>query len=328
MTNRFDVIACSSLTTLQDRGRPGWMRYGIPASGPMDWVSMRIANALVGNPPDSPCLEVGLGGLSLRSWSDGVCLAVTGGGCFLRVNGRVCDGWTSHWIYRGDRVDVIGGGMWRYLAVSGGFMGDRVLGSVSSSVVGRGAFRTGDTIELTRSVSTFCDRYTLPSELRPLSFSEFHVVPGPQDDWFSQETLATFYGSWFEISLRLDRMGYWLEGPCLSYSKGGNFISDPVALGSIQVSGSGRALILMADRGTTGGYPKIATVIGHDLPFLVQKRPREFVRFKGIGVELACERYVSLCSWLECLPLVVVRGDSLSTNNLISGVIDAYREEF
>jgi allophanate hydrolase subunit 2 len=153
-------------------------------------------------------------------------------------------------------------------------------------------------------------------------------VTGPQADYFTPAALAILLSAEFEITPQADRMGYRLHGPALEHAKGFNLVSDAIAAGSIQVPGGGQPIILLADRQTTGGYPKIATVISADLPALGQRRPGDRLRFEAVDLAAAHAARRALADWLERLPsrLTPVQAgfdsEQLLGENLISGVTD------
>ncbi|TBW35355.1 biotin-dependent carboxyltransferase [Siculibacillus lacustris] len=276
-------------STLQDVGRFGCQRFGISGSGAMDAVAMRIANALVGNSPDTAVIEMSMTGLAATVVGGACRVAVAGAAMPMSVAGRRVDGWRSFDLAEGERLDfgAISDGMYAYLAVAGGFAIEPTLGSLSThSRSGIGGFHgralaAGDRLPLLGAPRgpDLC----LPEADRPRSDGPVRVVLGPQDDHFTAAGVATFLSAGFRVTSRTDRMGAQLDGPAIEHADGHDIVSDGIVNGSIQVPGNGRPIVLLADRQTTGGYPKIATVIGPDLPKIAQRRPGETIRFVAIG---------------------------------------------
>ena len=286
------VLHPGLFTTVQDTGRWGYQRFGIPVAGPMDPVSHRLANLLVGNRPRCATLEVTLAGPRLEFRRD-LLLAVCGAEFEAFLDGRAVPGGTVHAVRRGQCV-AFGRrrrGARAYIAVAGGFDVPRVLGSRATHVgSGMGGFRgralaagdvlhTGDDVE--RGVRAG-DRRPAPARAaRPV-----RVLPGPHDDRFGAAGAAAL-----AQAAASDRMGYRLEGPALR-QEGPELLSAAVPLGAVQVPPSGEPIILMADRPTTGGYPRIGTVISADIPVVAQLAPGEAVEFETCGQEAAVQALI------------------------------------
>ena len=249
------------MTTVQDAGRTGWMRWGVSGAGAMDLESLSAANALVGNENGEAAVE------------------------FARQT------YASLTLRRGQilRISAAPDAIWGYIAVAGGFELPEALGSRSTLLrAGIGGFHGraligGDRLMLrTDAVDHARTRLLARPERGP---ALLRVVLGPQDDHFEPESLRAFSNSDWAISNRMDRMGYHLNGPILRHSaKGANIVSDGIVAGSLQVPASGQPIALMMDRQPTGGYPKIATVLTADLGRLAQCRPGEIVRFVPVTV--------------------------------------------
>lgn len=305
------------LTTVQDLGRYGYERFGVPASGAMDAFALRAANALVGNPAEAAALEIGLDGVTLTA-SEAVLIAVTGAGeVSVRINGRALPAWSALFVRARESVKVVKPGAgWAYLAVRGGIEVPLVLGSRATYLRGRfgglegRALRAGDTLPIGRPVDArwavdLAGR-TLPAEARPRygDPATVEVIPGPQLGRFSHEALARFLSETFTVSAESDRMGYRLSGPSLAPGEA-DLISEAMPLGAIQVPASGQPLVMLADRPTTGGYPKIATIIRADVPLLAQCPPDTGrVRFRTTTLEAAQAKYraqLASLQWIEVL---------------------------
>lgn len=286
----FEVIRAGPMATIQDMGRSGHQRFGMPVSGAMDAFSLQVANLLVGNGPHLAALEVALGGLTLRAAADGVA-AICGAGLGAKLDDQPCPLWKSLLIRRGQSISWSGEGpgSWSYLAAAGGFEGDTILGSKSTYLRGRlggmggRALRNGDVLcagkplaPLSALAGRGLNRENIPQYPPRQSV---RVIAGPHEDMFTPEAIALLLSAEFQISSRSDRMGYRLQGPALAHRGAADIYSDAVTAGSIQVPAGGQPIVLMADRQTVGGYSQIATVISVDLPALAQMRPGQHVAF-------------------------------------------------
>ncbi|NWF57267.1 MAG: biotin-dependent carboxyltransferase [Syntrophaceae bacterium] len=288
----FEVLHPGVYTTLQDLGRPGYMKYGIPASGVADLFSARVANLLVGNKSEAALLETTLFRLELRALEN-LAIAITGGDLSPTLNQAPLPMWRAVPIQKGDRISFRGRkkGFRAFLAVRGGFSGPRYLGS--RSVFSRGlmghALKPGDILEVEDSaVSPLWDT-PLPAHLIPdYSFRPaLRVILGPQDDRFSPQGLETFLTSEYTVSPQSDRMGYRLEGPRIAHLHGADIISEPIARGAVQVPGDGLPIVMLWDAQVSGGYTKIATVITADHDLLGQTMPGERLRFRKVTLDEA-----------------------------------------
>jgi antagonist of KipI len=283
------VIKPGPLTTVQDAGRPGLQRYGIPSSGAMDQFAYRIANLLVGNPPGGAALEVMLPGLVIEAQSR-LIVAITGADLAARRSEEAAPFWTTFTMERGEQLSFTHRktGCRAYVAVRGGFEAAEFLGSKSTFLKGRmGApLKAGDTL----STSGFLPpasklQRSLPEQFRPALASPqaIRVILGPQTDSFTQRGLDTFHQAVYSISPRSDRQGIRTEGPPIESERGPDIISDPTPLGAIQVPGDGKPIILHRDGQVTGGYAKIGKVIAADLDRFGQMVPGDSIRFAPVS---------------------------------------------
>jgi biotin-dependent carboxylase-like uncharacterized protein len=288
------VKACGPMTSIQDAGRFGWQRYGVSSSGAMDRLALAAANALVGNAPGAAGLEFMLMGGSFVAESGTVRIAVAGAPCAVTVDGRPLAPMTSLTLHPGETLTVgpAQSGIYAYLAVAGGLALTPQLGSLSlqpragiGGLEGR-ALRAGDRLPLILSHAPDGPELTLDPV--PLDAkAPVRVVLGPQDDYFTTEGVETFLASPYTVSREADRMGYRLTGPRIAHARGFNVVSDGIVAGSVQVPGSGEPIVMMADRQTTGGYPKLATVVSADLRIVAQRRSGEAIRFAAVPIEEA-----------------------------------------
>lgn len=325
-------------SSLQDFGRFGYQHFGISASGAMDTVSMQAANALVGNAPGEAVIEMTLLGLTAVMKADRCRLALAGADMPLAINGRPAEAWRAHELGEGDRIEIGSArtGMRACLAIAGGFDIAPTLGSLSThsrsgigGLDGR-ALRAGDLLPLKGAPPA--PLLALPPEHRPAGAGPIRVVLGPQDDFFTPAGIETFLGSDYRVSEKIDRMGAQLDGPPIEHADGFNIVSDGIMNGSIQVPGNGRPLVLLADRQTTGGYPKIATVIEPDLPRLGQRRPGDIVRFRKVTAEeaeaAAHKHRAMIAAMLAAVeearaPAAELSSERLLAFNLVGGVCSA-----
>jgi biotin-dependent carboxylase-like uncharacterized protein len=279
------------LTTVQDLGRPGYLRVGIPGSGPLDREAFLLANRLVGNPDDAAGLECTLIGPRLE-FTDERLAAVTGADMVLTLNGSAVEAWQGLRVRPGDvlRLGPARRGVRAYVAVAGGIETPLVLGSRATYVRGRlgglegRALRKGDRLPL-GPVAAVRPRRLHPGRV-PVYGAEalVHVVLGPQDDRFTAAGIAALLEGPYEMLPQSDRMGARLKGSFIEHTRGHDIISDGVALGGIQVIGEGQPIVLLADRQSTGGYTKIATVCSFDIGRVAQVKPGGRLRFRRVTV--------------------------------------------
>jgi biotin-dependent carboxylase-like uncharacterized protein len=335
------VVSPGFHTTVQDEGRRGYQHVGVPVSGALDRDGFMLANALVGNRQGAACLEVMGSGPELEVVGSSVRITLVGSGG-LETGGRdgrfVRSGQTAR-LTKGEmvRVRLDGDAFCSYLAIEGGFEVPLCLNS--RSTYARAAFgglqgrqlRSGDVLHGATDDVAARDEATL-SEPRDLRFDQpIRVVFGPQDSYFTDAAVEEFLSGTYAITPASDRMGFRLAGPLLEHRNGYNIVSDGIVAGSIQVPGSKLPIILMADAQTTGGYPKIATVISADLPLLGVRGAGRAVRFQPVSREDAekirraeHQRLLKVISSIR--PVSESQGiiiEALYNQNLIDGVIDA-----
>ncbi len=321
------------MVSLQDGGRPGLARFGVPRSGPMDRSALAVANTALGNPPGACGVEVSLGGVQLDCVEGSVTFAVAGGGFEVSLDGLGLGPWTVATLQPGQRLRIRPGvwGSWAALAFAGTLQGNRWLGSQSThsqSGLGGGVLQSG----MTLTIDPADPRPTREGDLQRPDWAAprdtARVVIGPQDRFFDAATLQAFLSSRFTLSQNYDRMGVRLDGPKLPVAAALDMPSEAVLRGAVQVAGDGVATVLLADHGTTGGYPKIATVISPDLDDLVQRRSGEPLRFVAVtphqAVIAARTRAAALAACLADLaqPRATL-AERLMSGNLISGVVSS-----
>lgn len=283
-----EVVRAGLLTTVQDLGRWGHGALGVPVAGPMDVYSHRLANLLVGNPASAATLEVTLSGPELLFRGRSTVVAVTGGVFEVTLDEQPVPLGVSRRVKSGQRLRFgrRRQGARAYVAVAGGFEADVVLGSRAThlaagmgGIEGR-ALRAGDRLRVGRP------HVVAPVERRGVNLAVgpertiLRVLPGPHDQWFAPEAMTVLCRETFRVSPRSNRMGFRLEGPTLPRAAAPELLSAAVPMGAIQVPPAGEAILLMADRQTTGGYPQVATVISADLPLAGQLAPGDAVGFR------------------------------------------------
>lgn len=289
-----EIVSPGLMTTVQDLGRRGYQRLGVPVAGAMDTFALRIANILVGNREDAAGLEVTVLGPTIRFLVD-TTISLAGADLGAHLDGVSIPPWRSVTVKAGGVLGFRGTqeGVRAYIAVAGGLDVPLVMGSRSTYLKGSfgghdgRALTDGDVLDILPPNAPRGPNGTeLAPELTPASYGHEHqvrVVLGPQDDAFSSRGLSTFLSAQYSISIQSDRMGYRLDGPKVEHVDRADIVSDAIALGSVQITGDGSPIILLADRGTTGGYTKIATVIGADLSYLAQAMPGDTIQFSSIS---------------------------------------------
>ena len=290
------VVRPGMLTTIQDLGRWGHQANGVPVAGPMDVYSHRLANRLVGNAEDAAALEMTLVGPEIVSDADAVC-AVAGAHFEVTVGGRAVPMHTPFALHAGARLrfGARTAGARAVLAVRGGLALPRLFGSRATSLIsgmgpfGGRALASADVLPVGEAFTHA--RVTLPAPALPLPAggARIRVIPGPHDHAFTAAAIETFFGARYTVSSQSNRMGYRLEGPRLTHAGSADILSEPTPVGSLQVPASGQPILLMADRQTTGGYPKIATVITADLPLAGQLAPGDWIEFAACARDAAID---------------------------------------
>lgn len=293
------VIEPGLLTTIQDQGRWGYQKEGIPVSGAMDTLSLQIANLLVSNSRNEACLEITLLGPKLKFDTD-TTIAITGANLQPKLNGHPISGWRSIQIEKGSLLEFNQAqqGCRAYLATSGGFKIDEVMESKSTYLRGSIGGYKGRSLEKDDYIPIVGSQVNEPNwyfnQPKYPNTKEIRVVMGPQARMFTEEGIANFFNSQYKVSPASDRMGYRLKGPVIGTKGGSDIISDGIPFGGIQIPSDGSPIILMADRQPTGGYAKIGTVATVDLPQIAQSKPGDILKFKRINISQAQKLYNQL----------------------------------
>jgi biotin-dependent carboxylase-like uncharacterized protein len=275
-----EVVRPGPLTTVQDLGRPGYAHLGVSPSGALDAPAARRANRIVGNPVEAACLEITLGGLTLRTEGE-VEIAVTGAPGPVRIGGTVAATHQSIAVRAGELIEIgnATSGLRRYLAVRGGIDVPPVLGSRSRDVLGDlgpAPLRAGDRLPIGTGAGL---REPAGEPESPVGGPVLvRAMLGPRDDWFTDP--AVLGRSAYRMSPLSNRVGARLTGPALTRAITRELPSEGLVTGAVQVPADGQPLIFLNDHPTTGGYPVIAVVDRDDLPLIAQARPGTQVRFR------------------------------------------------
>jgi biotin-dependent carboxylase-like uncharacterized protein len=346
-----EVLACAFPASLQDLGRPGYRHLGVPLSGALDPEWLALANGLAGNAPDAAAIEMRIAGPRLKSDMD--TLFAIAGDIDARIVGeagtRAVAPWRSQRLHAGEelRIDAVKSGV-AYLAFAGGIAGRCELGSRSryeradlgspfgpgltlkvgadESTAQQGGRAKGARLAVADGATAILHRLGI---VPARADGPIRVIPGPQRERFSDAAWEKFLGSEFVVGREADRMGLRLDGPRLEHVGGADIVSDAVTPGAIQVPGDGRPIVLLADCQTVGGYAKIATVIGADLPRLGHALTGTRLRFAAVTPAEALaarqEAAQALATSLDAIAPDTAELDlaALYGANLIDGVIDA-----
>jgi biotin-dependent carboxylase-like uncharacterized protein len=300
------VTSVGPASSVQDAGRHGAQRYGLTPSGAMDPLALAAANVLVGNPAFAAAIEIGPLNAVFTARGGSIRLALTGAQRPATIAGRPVALNSSTTLAEDESLTlgVCRGGVFSYLAIDGGIPGELTFGSQAVNArAGLGSpfprpLQAGDEIKVAASTAKPDQKIELPAVPdRPI-----RVLLGPQDDEFSDAARELFLGSEWRISATSDRMGYRLEGPAIKHLQGHNIVSDGTVNGSIQVPGNGQPIVLMPDRGTSGGYPKIATVITADLGRFAQVQAGRPFRFEAVSMAEAQAEYRAIAQLIRSLP--------------------------
>ena len=303
------ILKGGMLTSVQDLGRYGFQKYGVIASGAMDPFAHRIANLLIGNPENAATLEISLTGPTIEFESDAA-IALCGGDLSPQIDGKSCRMWSILAVKKGSVLSFGAPkkGCRTYLAAAGGIDIPDVMHSKSTYLraaiggfQGR-ALKAGDRVPLNAvdpkraaalvKAANSGQEWQIPA-IRYFNEPVVRIMKGRQFGLFDAKSQAQLFDGLFTVGTHSDRMGYRLEGTPLALSEAAELISEPVAFGSIQVPPDGNPIVLMADRQTTGGYPKIGQVASIDLPLISQLNPGDKIRFKEISLEEAQKRMLA-----------------------------------
>jgi biotin-dependent carboxylase-like uncharacterized protein len=328
------ITAIGPASSVQDGGRFGAQRYGLVPSGAMDRLALAAANCLVGNVPFTAALEVGPLGAVFTAREGAVRVALAGAARDADIAKRAFAFDTSTTVADGESLTLgfARGGTFSYLAIEGGVQGEPMFGSLAVNArAGLGSpyprpLQAGDRLRVATASGATETRIELPA----VTDGPIRVVMGPQDDEFG-DAKQLFLDSEWKISATSDRMGYRLEGPVIKHLHGHNIVSDGTVNGSIQVPGNGAPIVLMRDRGTSGGYPKIATVITADFGRFAQTSAGRSFHFKAVSMTEAQAEAQKFAELLRTLPgrvhdaqSSVLDLDALQNANVAGAAVNAF----
>ena len=283
------IIKAGLQTTVQDNGRWGFQQYGMPVAGAMDINSLHLANKLVNNDLNEACLEATIDGPTIEFEAE-TYISICGANMQAQINTTSVEMYKTLYVKQGDILSFKGlvCGCRAYIAFAGGIRVPKVMGSKSTYLRGKlGGFngrelKSGDEIEI--GTNNINEIKVATNDEIPVFKDSFtaRIIAGPEAEYFSLKGLETFLYAEYTLSQQCDRMGYRLAGEKIEHKSKVEIISSGIAFGTIQVPSHGEPIIMMADRQTTGGYPRIACVISEDLPYLAQLKPGDKLRFKEV----------------------------------------------
>jgi KipI family sensor histidine kinase inhibitor len=282
-----EVVRCGPLSTVQDTGRPGYASLGVTPSGAADTSSAALGNRLVGNDPAAACLELSFG--ATLAFREPTRVAVTGATCAVTRSGRG-EGMNAPFDVRAGQTLEVGpavAGLRAYVAVRGGIAVPTTLGSRSTDVLsglGPEPLSAGTVLP----IGTDHAGPPPPVDVAPVATPAIgdlvvHVLPGPRDDWFTADAVASFFREPYEVTTESNRVGVRLSGRSLTRSRDGELPTEGMVAGSIQIPPSGQPIVFLADYPVTGGYPVLGVVREADLPVVAQARPGQVIRFRRCG---------------------------------------------
>lgn len=300
------------LTTIQDLGRPSYQSFGVSVSGAMDTLSLKLANIIVGNPPDYAALEITLLGPEILFKGEGV-IGITGADLSPTLNGKAISMWRAIHVKDGAILKFGKGknGCRSYLAILGGIDVPEVMGSKATFIRGRYGGMEGRALQSKDCLPIGPIHPKWINEVKNRRIPDFYIpnfsnrvirfVWGPHDREFRKESKEIFVKGFYQVTNQSDRMGYRLDGDTLVHKKSADILSEFAAPGTIQVPANGKPIILMADCQMSGGYTKIGMVIGTDIPLVAQKKPGDAIKFQPISILQAQEEWKRQMKWLSVL---------------------------
>ncbi|MCU5600997.1 biotin-dependent carboxyltransferase family protein [Bacillus wiedmannii] len=309
-----EVLHAGMFTTVQDLGRSHYQQYGVPVGGAMDQSALRMINMLVGNEENEAGLEMTIMGPKLLIKKTTL-LAIGGANMEPLLNGERIPLWRPILAEEGSMLcfGKVKSGCRAYVTFAGGIQIDRTMGSKSTyiraaigGIEGR-MLKKGDYFQIgthTEMARRFIQdlqkdervktKWAISSGILPKykKYPKLRVITDFEYDQFTEESIRAFFTKEYKVSNYADRMGYRVEGEVLNRIEEKEILSSPVTFGTIQVPNGGQPIILMADRQTTGGYPRMGNIISVDLPLLAQLKPGDYVSFEKITLEEAEQLYI------------------------------------
>lgn len=296
-----EVVRSGILDTVQDAGRQGYQHLGINVGGAMDNWAMQVANAVVGNPLDEGVIEMSFPAAFIK-FHQSALISLAGAEFGAQINGAPITTGRQCRVREGSLLSFTKyqTGRFVYLAVAGGLQLTPWLGSVSTNLrVNAGglarALRKGDVIQLRKSIDAPNELKISTWSVEPMRESRrtLRCMKGAEWSNLTEESQHVLLLEQFSVSPSSDRMGYRLQGPTLKANVTAEMLSTAVAYGTVQLLPNGQLIALMADRQTTGGYPRVLQVAAVDLPKLAQRNPHDVLQFEIIKIEEAQELLVN-----------------------------------
>ncbi len=320
---KIKILKTGLLTTIQDTGRRGYQKYGVPVSGAMDKYSHKLANILVDNNPKEATLEINMLGPKIQFMSD-ECISITGADLQPKINENPVEMYKSIYIKKGSILSFGGmkKGLRSYIAFAGGMAVEKVMGSKSYY----SKADLGTKIEANKIININSSNKNIKRQVGDKFIPEIknktklRVVLGPQIDYFTKKGIDTFLNNTYQITNNSDRMGYRLEGDAIEHKNKADIISDGLSRGAVQVPGSKKPIIMMSDCQTTGGYAKIGYIIKEDIDKLAQLKPGNKVEFEKISINEAQKIYRKYSKKIDTIK------KKLKSKNNISGVIKLFKK--
>ena len=285
------------LSTIQDLGRFEYQKYGVPTSGALDSLAFQIGNILLGNSYENPGIETTMIGPTIKFKSN-MWICITGAQSSPTVDGHEIQMWKPIYVKENSilKWGSLNWGIRSYILFNMNMEIEKTMNSYSTNTsLEIGGHKNGSPLQKGDKINLINSHHSIPTLNNSFKYTK-HYIPqennitlriilGPHDDYFSQYEINKLLSSEFIITPQSNRIGYRLSGPKIKHSKKSDIISEGGALGSIQIPGEGQPIILLHDRGTTGGYPKIATIASVDIPKISQAKPGQIIKFKEIDIE-------------------------------------------
>lgn len=303
------VLNGGLLTTIQDLGRTGYQRFGVPTAGAVDARALISANLLLGNDRNAAGLEITLLGPTLR-FDDPSVIAITGGDLSPTIDGTPVETCRAIPVRAGSVLSfgAVRGGCRAYVAFANGINLPVLMGSRSTYIKAKMGGLSGGKLQrddvLPVQPCGYIPYIAARRIEKPVWTADavtLRVLMGPEDDAFTDEGIATFLGSEYRLTDQSDRMGCRLDGAKVAHISGGDIITDGISMGAVQIPSAGLPIIMLADRQTTGGYTKIANVISADMPLIAQSRPGDAVRFRRVEIEEAQRLCLEECAYFDAM---------------------------
>jgi len=285
------------LSTIQDLGRFQYQKFGVPTSGALDSLAFQIGNILLGNSSDNPGIETTLSGPTIKFKSN-MWICITGAQSSPILNEKKIQMWKPIYVKENSilKWGSLNWGIRSYILFNMNMAMEKIMNSYSTNTsLGIGGYKNGLPLQKGDKINLINSHNSMPSLNNNFNYTKHYIrqennitlriILGPHDDYFNQNEINKLLSSEFIITPQSNRIGYRLSGPEIKHSKKSDIISEGGALGSIQIPGDGQPIILLHDRGTTGGYPKIATIASVDIPKISQAKPGQVIKFKEIGIE-------------------------------------------